>query len=243
VVDLQPEPEEAYLDEIIFDIIPTEEAFDQSEVRPNGQDAEPLPAPAANDSTAELLQPGETTGIILQTEPEETFHSSMERFSSILFNTDDRNPSNSNYVQARLTPTPVPPNELPEFNTLSGELIEIPETLWNLLDTMNREMSEHRDEDAASDDLVLQSAAISTLTLSAGYVTWLLRAGVLSASLLSSAPLWRQIDPLPVLSARAQRRGTDHEKPSDDDPREKRISKLFEHKNKKSSLNKTGKES
>jgi hypothetical protein len=33
-----------------------------------------------------------------------------------------------------------------------------------------------------------------------GYVLWLLRGGALIASLLSSLPAWRLIDPLPVLS-------------------------------------------
>jgi hypothetical protein len=35
--------------------------------------------------------------------------------------------------------------------------------------------------------------------LSVGYVLWLLRGGVLLASLLSSIPAWRLVDPLPVL--------------------------------------------
>jgi hypothetical protein len=36
-------------------------------------------------------------------------------------------------------------------------------------------------------------------TASAGYVMWLLRAGPLVASILSSLPAWRTFDPLPVL--------------------------------------------
>jgi hypothetical protein len=40
--------------------------------------------------------------------------------------------------------------------------------------------------------------AVST-GLSVGYVLWLLRGGVLIASLLSSIPAWRLVDPLPVL--------------------------------------------
>jgi hypothetical protein len=38
-----------------------------------------------------------------------------------------------------------------------------------------------------------------TFAFSAGYVSWLLRAGYLSAAVLSSAPVWRQFDPLPIL--------------------------------------------
>jgi len=36
-------------------------------------------------------------------------------------------------------------------------------------------------------------------TASTGYVIWLLRAGPLVASVLSSLPAWRTFDPLPVL--------------------------------------------
>jgi hypothetical protein len=224
VVDPLPGPEEAYLDEIIFDLVPTETApFDQP--TQSGSDAEPLPAQTAGDATAESEQSSDTPETVLQTELEEPAGNIKERFSSALFSTEDRN---SRYVKTRLTPTPVPPNELPQFNTLSVELFEVPETFWNLLDAMNQEMSAHRNVDVASVGLGLQSVTFGTFALSAGYVVWLLRAGVLSASLLSSAPLWRQIDPLPVLSARAQRRDTDQEEASDDDPRENRLSKLFE---------------
>ena len=39
-----------------------------------------------------------------------------------------------------------------------------------------------------------------TPKLSVGYVVWLARGGVLLASLLSSMPAWRIVDPLPILS-------------------------------------------
>jgi hypothetical protein len=97
---------------------------------------------------------------------------------------------------------------------------------------MEREMSEHRQEDVASDGLVLQSATFSTFAISAGYVTWLIRAGALSGSLLSFAPMWLQIDPLPVLSARARQRDKDQVEAADDDATEKRLFKLFERSNK-----------
>jgi hypothetical protein len=39
-----------------------------------------------------------------------------------------------------------------------------------------------------------------------GYVSWLLRAGYLSASLTSVLPLWREFDPLPVLAATTKKK-------------------------------------
>lgn len=47
-----------------------------------------------------------------------------------------------------------------------------------------------------------------TAGLSAGYVVWLARSGILLSSVLSSLPAWRFIDPLPVLSG-AQAEGVD----------------------------------
>jgi hypothetical protein len=44
------------------------------------------------------------------------------------------------------------------------------------------------------------SIAVGSFGLTVGYVLWLLRGGALLASLLSSLPAWRLIDPLPVLS-------------------------------------------
>lgn len=43
--------------------------------------------------------------------------------------------------------------------------------------------------------------------LSVGYVLWLLRGGALIASLLSSLPAWRLVDPLPVLGSMGGRAG------------------------------------
>jgi hypothetical protein len=48
---------------------------------------------------------------------------------------------------------------------------------------------------------VVGSSAVVTTGLSVGYVVWLARGGMLLASLLSSMPAWRAIDPLPVLAS------------------------------------------
>ena len=44
-----------------------------------------------------------------------------------------------------------------------------------------------------------QATASVVFSLSAGVLTWMLRAGSLMASLLTSMPMWRGFDPLPVL--------------------------------------------
>jgi len=55
------------------------------------------------------------------------------------------------------------------------------------------------------------SIAVGSFGLTVGYVLWLLRGGALVASLLSSLPAWRLIDPLPVLSR------VDEEEDADED--------------------------
>ncbi|MCU7860904.1 MAG: tandem-95 repeat protein, partial [Candidatus Thiodiazotropha sp. (ex Lucinoma kastoroae)] len=203
VVEEIPEPEVPHLDEIIFDLGPTE----------------PQNLPIVEESIEEPqeieeeLQPERINqvGAIIETE-----QNVIERFLMALFSSDNQNKPHFDYHQARLTPVPVAPNELPTFNTASSELIEVPASIWNLLDSMNQEMSDHQGQQASNDGLIFQSATFSTLTLSVGYVAWLLRAGVLSASLLSFTPLWRQIDPLPVLSAHAKRRDDDQDDIPDD---------------------------
>jgi hypothetical protein len=49
-------------------------------------------------------------------------------------------------------------------------------------------------------NLLAKSTTGMTLTLSAGIVTWALRGGSVLASMLSSMPLWKGFDPLPVIT-------------------------------------------
>ena len=60
--------------------------------------------------------------------------------------------------------------------------------------------------------MVTSSVAV-TSGLSVGYVLWLTRGGLLIASLLSSLPAWRLIDPIPILN----RLGLDDESDGDDE--------------------------
>jgi VCBS repeat-containing protein len=232
-IDLPTEPEEIYLDEIIYDLDPMEtEEPGQTPVSPLEIYDDPLPVSSSVSDIDEDEGVGEDSGSIPQADLQDPTQSVDEAHTFALDMSVDRDSSNYNYAKLQFMPAAVAMNELPQFNTISDELIEVPKSLWNLLDVMNQQMSEHQNEDAAGDGLILQSATVGTLALSAGYVTWLLRAGVLSASLLSSAPLWRQVDPLPVLSARAKRREEEQQAVTDTDPLERRLSKLFERNNK-----------
>jgi hypothetical protein len=45
------------------------------------------------------------------------------------------------------------------------------------------------------------SAVVTTTSLSVGYIVWMVRGGYVLASVLSTMPVWQNIDPLPVLDA------------------------------------------
>ncbi|MCG7880308.1 MAG: Ig-like domain-containing protein [Candidatus Thiodiazotropha endolucinida] len=235
-IDTTPDPEPPYLDDIIFDLDPEEPVESQATTDKTG----PLQRPPTDaDTVSEELSSEDqeaslSTGIEERTRViiEDIERPAIKRLSPSLFPEDSRNSYRYDYYQARLTPLPVAPEELPVFDTSIGELIEVPEAIWHLLDSMNSEMSEHQREQVSTDRITVQTATFGTLALSAGYVAWLLRAGVLSASLLSFTPLWRQIDPLPVLSAHAKRRDEDQDHPPEEDPDEKRLAKLFDRKKK-----------
>ena len=62
-------------------------------------------------------------------------------------------------------------------------------------------------EDVKIEARVAGSVFVVSTGLSVGYVLWLLRGGALIASLLSSLPAWRLVDPLPVLGSVGGRAG------------------------------------
>ncbi|MDH3320140.1 MAG: hypothetical protein OEO84_10685, partial [Betaproteobacteria bacterium] len=68
--------------------------------------------------------------------------------------------------------------------------------LVQALDRMREELADQGEVE----QWVAGSAAVGGFALSVGYVLWLLRGGALLASLLTSLPVWRLIDPLPVLA-------------------------------------------
>ncbi|MBR9909145.1 MAG: tandem-95 repeat protein, partial [Gammaproteobacteria bacterium] len=61
------------------------------------------------------------------------------------------------------------------------------------------QMREMIDQQTGSRDNLVGSAFGVSAGLTAGYVVWLARSGVLLSSLMSSLPIWRFIDPLPIL--------------------------------------------
>jgi len=72
-----------------------------------------------------------------------------------------------------------------------------------------------REQDEIQQRTVVVLAA-GSLSMTLGYLLWLVRGGALAASVLASLPAWRLIDPLPILS-RLQDRETDESGEEEDE--------------------------
>ena len=83
---------------------------------------------------------------------------------------------------------------------------------WKELDSLQEEVQ----PSFTFDTTVVGTTAAVTTALSVGYVMWTLKGGYLMASALSSAPLWRMVDPLPVLHQLPTSRGYDEDGENDD---------------------------
>jgi hypothetical protein len=66
------------------------------------------------------------------------------------------------------------------------------------LDAMNELRIEVKNDNLMK-QVLIGSTVTASASITAGYVIWLIRGGVLVSSVLSSLPAWRTVDPLPVL--------------------------------------------
>jgi len=62
-----------------------------------------------------------------------------------------------------------------------------------------KQIDEMDEKANAPSTLVTAAPAIIGASLTAGAVTWVLRSGLLISAALSATPLWRPMDPVPIL--------------------------------------------
>jgi hypothetical protein len=91
------------------------------------------------------------------------------------------------------------------------------------LDRMNYELNRAAATEQAQAKLTGEFLIGLTLSMTVGFVSWLLRAGSLLASFMSVAPLWKQFDPLPVLGA-AKKKKEDLEP---EDEKDAKVEEIF----------------
>ena len=101
--------------------------------------------------------------------------------------------------------------------------------LSNGLDTIAQQL----DTEKTRSVIIIGSASGMTALLSAGYVLWAVRGGSLLASMLATLPVWRWLDPLPILESREdekkrkRKRGA-HAKEDEAEKDEERLRSLLE---------------
>ena len=87
--------------------------------------------------------------------------------------------------------------------------IDIPKTIlpiasnfamWSAIDAMLNELDDNYARSESSDLVMANVVRGATWSLSAGFVAWILRGGSLIAAAMSSIPLWKGLDPLPIIA-------------------------------------------
>ncbi len=96
--------------------------------------------------------------------------------------------------------------DIAPFEAVSLEPVQVKSLMDNVsfidgLETMNRDLDEAAEESKSRYRLGMDTLVGVTMSLSAGFVSWVLKSGSLMAGLMSSMPLWKQFDPLPILGA------------------------------------------
>ncbi|MGQ7844439.1 cadherin domain-containing protein [Granulosicoccus sp. 3-233] len=94
-----------------------------------------------------------------------------------------------------------PQSIMEKFQILPFQLTLAPSMLDGS-DTLTQDLSETAKEQNQQQQLVVAIGTGASVALTAGFVSWLLKAGVLISTAKSSAPLWSAIDPVPVLQKR-----------------------------------------
>jgi hypothetical protein len=77
--------------------------------------------------------------------------------------------------------------------------------LRDALNLMNKEIDESLANEAEQEHIFTAGIQGSSIVLTAGFATWALRGSSLLASFLSTIPVWRGLDPLPILAAAKNR--------------------------------------
>jgi hypothetical protein len=106
------------------------------------------------------------------------------------------------------------------------------QALWQHIETMKHQIDGSESHLLKSNSLEINVVIGSTMTLTAGFVSWVLRSGALLTSFLSSMPLLKRFDPLPIVTASkksAVSDKTDNQKDFDNDLLQDKVEQLFFH--------------
>ena len=118
------------------------------------------------------------------------------------------------------------------LTTQEYESIKNNQTLWKKIELMQADLQETFDADAAANTFVANVAISTGVSLSAGIVAWLMRAGAFLSSFLSVLPAWKSFDPLSILITNDATQGVDQsaDKEKSDSLSDQSAEELFEKK-------------
>lgn len=83
--------------------------------------------------------------------------------------------------------------------TLAKAPAQLSAAFQKTLRILEEDLRRDRDISESNRRLIVRVTNIGGITLTAGFITWLLRSGSLLASLTATLPAWRHFDPLPVV--------------------------------------------
>jgi parallel beta-helix repeat protein len=116
----------------------------------------------------------------------------------------------------------------PDLNGLAmGDDASVSDDLWKNIELM-RSQIDLSDKAGRADSFKVEYVAGASISFTAGIVSWVLRGGSLMASFLSSVPVFRNFDPLPI--ATSKQKASDDKKNNDDNEQspQKTASSVFD---------------
>jgi len=72
-------------------------------------------------------------------------------------------------------------------------------SMLGALEALHSEIADAEEHKKEQLKLVVQVGSVATLSFTVGFISWLLQTGALLTTAVSTAPLWRSFDPIPVL--------------------------------------------
>jgi VCBS repeat-containing protein len=112
--------------------------------------------------------------------------------------------------------------------TMDMSEVRLSQEFWDDVDQMGQDMEDSVEEQEQKMQLSAEAAAGVGISLTAGFVSWVLRAGSMAASFLAAMPTWRHFDPMPVLSENKSRQLKPGEGEEDEDPDTRQTDRIVE---------------
>jgi hypothetical protein len=161
--------------------------------------------------------------------------------AEILHNMDTERKESPYHQKIHFEPTPLKTSDLRNLEINSFEQshdlpLETQSLSKNLsfvsaLDKMAEDMDESLRESNERIKMSTEVAIGATMSISAGFVSWVLRAGSLMASFMSVIPMWKQFDPLPILGAAKVNKDKDEAvKELSEDKSDAKVEEIFSQK-------------